>query len=365
MYSQSMTDLLNTMVRRSASDLHIVVGSPPSIRINGVLEAMAEEPISAPDAQQLISEVLTREEQSKLLEQREVDFAYSLPGVSRFRVNACFQRDSLSAVLRAIPSEPPELSSLGFPNVVADMTQKPRGIVLVTGPTSSGKTTTLAAMIGHINRTRGVRVVTIEDPIEYLHRNDKALITQREVGRDTLSPNLALRSALRQDPNVILIGEMRDLETIQLALRAAETGHLVLSTLHVTSAPEAVNRIIDVFPPEQQEQVRVMLSGVLEAIFTQTLVPKADSSGRVAAMEILIGTPAVRNLIREGKTAQMLSAMQTGMSAGMQTLEKSLAAFVASGVVTLETALAHTSHPDDLRRLCQEGAPRSKVAAYT
>jgi twitching motility protein PilT len=299
-------------------------------------------------------------ERLALRDHREVDFAYALPGISRFRVNACFQRDSVSAVLRAIPGNPPILETMGFPAVVTDLTMRPRGLVLVTGPTGSGKSTTLAAMINYINRTRSVRIVTIEDPIEFLHNNMKSLITQREVGRDTLSFNNALRSVLRQDPDVILVGEMRDLETISLALTAAETGHLVFATLHVTSAPECVNRIVDVFPPEQQEQVRLQLAGVLEGVLTQTLVPRKNAEGRVCAMEILLGSPAVRNLIRENKPAQMINAMQTGSAVGMQTLDKHLASFVSNEFITLEAAIEKSSHPEDLKRMCAENQPKPR-----
>jgi twitching motility protein PilT len=256
----------------------------------------------------------------------------------------------VSATFRNIPDTPPWLEEMGFPQIIATMTMKARGLVLVTGPTGSGKSTTLAAMLNYMNRNRNARVITIEDPIEFLHSNNKCIITQRELGRDTFSFANALRSALRQDPDVILIGEMRDLETIALALTAAETGHLVFGTLHVTSAPESINRIIDVFAPEQQEQIRLQLAGVLEAVFTQTLVPKLDGSGRICAMEILVGTPAVRNLIRENKPAQILSAMQTGQNVGMQTLDKQLANYINSGLITLDSALEKAINPDDVRR---------------
>ncbi|HYK51902.1 MAG TPA: type IV pilus twitching motility protein PilT [Candidatus Eremiobacteraceae bacterium] len=359
-----MDDLLKAMVEKGASDLHLVVGSPPMIRLHGRLTPIATEVLSPGAAQELVAAISKIEETNALIEHREVDFAYSLPGVSRFRVNACFQRDSVSAVLRAIPGLPPALEEMDLPPIVAEVTKKPRGLVVVTGPTGSGKSTTLAAMINFINRREAVRIVTIEDPIEFLHQNVKSVISQREVGRDTLSFNNALRSALRQDPDVILVGEMRDLETISLALTAAETGHLVFGTLHVTSAPESINRIVDVFPPEAQEQVRLQLSGVLEAVFTQTLVPRVGGEGRVCAMEILIGTPSVRNLIRENKPAQMMNAIQTGSSAGMMSLEKSLASFVADGRITLEAALEKSSHPDELKRMCSEsGAQKPRFVS--
>ena len=363
MYPLKMDDLLKAMVEKGASDLHLVVGSPPMIRLHGRLEPLTDEKVSPAAAQELVAAITKKEEADTLIEHREVDFAYSLPGVSRFRVNACFQRDSVSAVLRAIPGLPPALEEMDLPPIVAEVTKKPRGLVVVTGPTGSGKSTTLAAMINFINRHQAVRIVTIEDPIEFLHHNIKSVISQREVGRDTLSFNNALRSALRQDPDVILVGEMRDLETISLALTAAETGHLVFGTLHVTSAPESINRIVDVFPTEAQEQVRLQLAGVIEAVFTQTLVPHVSGKGRVCAMEILIGTPGVRNLIRENKPAQMMNAIQTGSAAGMVSLEKSLAAFVADGRITVEAAMEKSSHPDELKRMCGESAPKARFVS--
>jgi twitching motility protein PilT len=358
-------DLLAAMVEKGASDLHIVVGSPPFIRLHGILEPLASdaEKITPGAAEELITSIMTERERSALAEYREVDFAYSLPGLSRFRVNVCYQRDSLTAVMRAIPSNPPEIERLGFPPIVIEMSKKPHGLVLVTGPTGCGKSTTLAAMINYINRNEKLRIVTVEDPIEFLHQNQRSVITQREIGRDTLSFKNALRSALRQDPDVILVGEMRDLETIQLALTAAETGHLVFSTLHVTTAPDAVSRMVDVFPPEQQEQIRIQVSSLLEAVFTQTLLPRASGLGRLCVMEILIASPAVRNLIRENKPAQIVNAMQTGQNLGMQTLDRALSLLVMSGDVRLEDALEHSMHPEELRRLCSEPAAKPKFAS--
>lgn len=350
MYPHSLDDLLISIVEKSASDLHLVAGSPPMMRVHGALNPIVEEKVSAEDCQALVASILTQEQIELLNKQREIDFAYAMIGVARFRVNACFERGSISATFRNIPDSPPWLEEMGFSPVLVQLTQKARGLVLVTGPTGSGKSTTLAAMINYLNRTRNARIVTIEDPIEFLHSNVQSIITQREVHRDTHSFSNALRSALRQDPDVILIGEMRDLETIGLALTAAETGHLVFGTLHVTSAAESINRIIDVFPPDQQEQIRLQLTGVLEGVLTQTLVPKAEGSGRICAMEILLGTPAVRNLIRENKPAQITSAMQTGQNVGMQTLDKQLAKFVGDGLITLEAALEKSISPDDLRR---------------
>jgi twitching motility protein PilT len=366
MYPHRLDDLLISIVEKNASDLHLVVGSPPMMRLNGVLQPIVDEKISSEDAQALLTSILTQEQVDLLNKQREMDFAYAMVGVARFRVNASFERGSICATFRNIPDTPPWLEEMGFSPVVAQQTLKPRGLVLVTGPTGSGKSTTLAAMINYMNRHRNARVITIEDPIEFLHTNLQCLITQRELHRDTHSFSAALRSALRQDPDVILIGEMRDLETIALALTAAETGHLVFGTLHVTSAAESINRIIDVFPPEQQEQIRLQLAGTFEAVFTQTLVQKVDLKGRVCAMEILLGTPAVRNLIRENKPAQIQSAMQTGHNIGMQTLDKQLSKYVNDGLVTLEAALEKALNPEDLRRYVatKDETPRRVASTF-
>ena len=365
MYPHKLDDLLISTVEKGASDLHLVAGSPPIMRHNGVLMPIADEKVSPEDCQALMTSVLTQDQIDALNKDREIDFAYAMIGVARFRVNACFERGSVSATFRNIPDTPPWLEEMGFAPPVAQMTMKARGLVLVTGPTGSGKSTTLAAMINYMNRNRNVRVITIEDPIEFLHSNVNCIITQRELGRDTHSFSNALRSTLRQDPDVILIGEMRDLETIALALTAAETGHLVFGTLHVTSAAESINRIIDVFPPEQQEQIRLQLAGVLEAVFTQTLVPKKDGSGRVCAMEILLGTPAVRNLIRENKPAQILSMMQTGQNVGMQTLDRQLSKFVNDGMITLDAAIEKSINPEDLKRYVNssDAAPVRRAAS--
>jgi twitching motility protein PilT len=366
MYPHRLDDLLISIVEKNASDLHLVVGSPPMMRLNGILQPIVDEKISSEDVQTLLTSILTQEQVDLLNKQREMDFAYAMVGVARFRVNASFERGSICATFRNIPDTPPWLEEMGFAPVVAAQTLKPRGLVLVTGPTGSGKSTTLAAMINYMNRHRNARVITIEDPIEFLHTNIQCLITQRELHRDTHSFSAALRSALRQDPDVILIGEMRDLETIALALTAAETGHLVFGTLHVTSAAESINRIIDVFPPEQQEQIRLQLAGTFEAVFTQTLVPKVDLKSRMCAMEILLGTPAVRNLIRENKPAQIQSAMQTGQNIGMQTLDKQLSKYVNEGLVTLEAALEKALNPDDLRRYVstKDEAPKRVASTF-
>ncbi len=356
-------ELLTRLSAQDASDLHLVTGSPPTIRVHGVLHKQGDEILKPEDTEALVKAILTEEQMKFLQERREIDFALAMKGFSRFRVNVCFQRDSLSANFRAIPSRPPRLEEMGYPKIVAEVTARPRGLVLVTGPTGSGKTTTLASMVDYINRNRGVRIVTIEDPIEYLHHNEVSVISQREVGRDTLAVATALRSTLRQDPDVILVGEMRDLETIQLAISSAETGHLVFATLHVTTATECVNRIIDVFPTAQQEQVRVQLSATIEAVFTQCLVMRADGNGRVCAMEVLLGTPAVRNMIRENKPAQMATAIQTGTSLGMQSLERHLSQLISAGTITLEAAMEHTSHPGELQRIVGETGGKPRIAS--
>jgi len=351
MYPHSLDDMLTQTVLASASDLHLVQGCAPTIRINGELGNLNDDVLQKDDMDGLLRSILSDDQYKHVVENRDIDLAYSLADISRFRVNMCFERDHMSGSFRAIPSTPPKLEEWELPKIVTELTTKPRGLVLVTGPTGCGKSTTLASMIDYINRHKRMRIVTIEDPIEFIHRSDQSIITQREVGRDTRSEQMALRSALRQDPDVILVGEMRDLETIKLAMSAAETGHLVFGTLHVTSAPESINRIIDVFPVDQQEQIRVQLAGSFEAVLTQCLVPRASGSGRICAMEVLLGTPAVRNLIRENKPSQMMTAMQTGTQLGMQSLEKHLAELVASGTIARDSALEYSSHPEEMRRV--------------
>jgi twitching motility protein PilT len=351
MYPHSLDDMLTQTVLASASDLHIVAGCAPMIRINGELGKLNDDVLQPDDMDALLRSILTDDQYHHVVEARELDIAYSLEDISRFRVNMCFERDHLSGSFRAIPSMPPKLEEMDLPKIVAELTLKPRGLVLVTGPTGCGKSTTLAAMIDYINRHKKLRVVTIEDPIEFVHHSAQSVITQREVGRDTKGEQYALRSALRQDPDVILVGEMRDLETIKLAMSAAETGHLVFGTLHVTSAPESINRIIDVFPVDQQEQVRVQLGGTFEAVLTQCLIPRTSGVGRVCAMEVLLGTPAVRNLIRENKPSQMMTAMQTGTQLGMQSLEKHLSELVTKGTISRDAAIEYSSHPEEMRRL--------------
>lgn len=355
MYPRTIDELLKLVLEKGGSDLHLVVGCPPRMRLHGNLEDLDDRILTSEDTAELVLAMMTITEKDELRSNREIDFAYAPRGVSRFRVNACFDRDSVMGSMRAIPSQPVPLEELGYPPIVTEMTKHNRGLILCTGPAGSGKTTTLASMVDYINRHQAKRIITIEDPIEYLHESKLSTISQREVGRDTLSFRNALRSSMRQDPNVLLVGEMRDLETMALALTAAETGQLVFATMHTLSAAEAVNRIVDAFPHEQQEQIRVQLTGTLDAIFTQQLVPRADGKGRVGAMEVLVGTPAVRNLIREGKVAQIESAIQTGGTQGMQMLEKHLAALVKAQTVTMDAAMAKSRRPEDLKRLLASG----------
>lgn len=331
-----LLELLSIAVEKKASDLHLTVQSPPVLRIDGELVRLGNTPLTAGDTEKMLQELLNEEQQRRFAVQGELDFSYSLPGRGRFRVNAYRQRGTVAMALRVIPYQVLTLQELGFPPVVASLARQERGLVLVTGPTGSGKSTTLAAMIDLINSEQACHIITLEDPIEYLHRHKLSIINQREVGSDTQSFALALRSALRQDPDVILIGEMRDLETISIALTAAETGHLVLATLHTTDAPQTVDRIVDVFPPYQQQQIRVQLAAVLQGIIAQQLLPRSDRPGRVAALEILVATPAVRNLIREGKTHQLASVIQTGAKYGMQTMEGALRRLADQGIISPE-----------------------------
>jgi len=356
MYPYTMDDLLDMVLEQAGSDLHLVADCPPRMRLNGTLQTLVADVLTPDDTAGLVFSTMSDAEQDAFRADRELDFAYSIRGKARFRVNAAYDRDTVMGAFRVIPAVPMRLEQLDFPAVVTQLTNAARGLILCTGPAGSGKTTTLASMIDYINRTRPARIITIEDPIEYMHVSQVATISQREVGRDTLAFRNALRSALRQDPDVILVGEMRDLETIGLALTAAETGQLVFATMHTLSAGEAVNRIVDAFPPEQQEQIRVQLTGTLEAVITQTLVPRADGRGRVAALEILLGTPAVRNLIREGKTAQIDTAIQTGGAVGMQTLEKHLAKHVNDKTISMEKALAKARRPEEIKRMLGQSA---------
>jgi twitching motility protein PilT len=349
-------DLLLEVLERRASDLHITAGSQPMIRVRGRLVALEDYPTLSPtDTREVIYSILTNDQRQKLETDWQIDFAYAIPKVARFRVNAYFQRSAIGAAFRLIPADIKGVDALGLPPVAHELAQKPRGFVLVTGPTGSGKSTSLAAIIDEINTTRHDHILTIEDPIEFLHAHKNCLINQREIGSDATTFANGLKAALRQDPDVILVGEMRDLETIHTALTAAETGHLVFATLHTQDAPQTVDRIIDVFPPAQQQQVRVQLSVALQGVITQQLLPTADGAGRVAACEVMIPTPAVRNLIREGKTHQIPSAMQTGSSSGMQTMDAALATLVRQGKITQRLAEQRSSNPEELRRLLGAG----------
>jgi twitching motility protein PilT len=348
-------DLMEQMIEMGGSDMHLSAGLPPYFRISGKLTPIGEEALSSDQCQRLIFSMLNNS-QRKILEQNwELDCSYGVKGLARFRVNVYKERGTYAACLRALSSKIPNFDKLGLPDVVREMCDKPKGMILVTGPTGSGKTTTLAAMIDLINRTKSEHILTIEDPIEFVYEPIKSLVHQRQLGEDTKSFANALKGSLREDPDIILIGEMRDLDTISLAISAAETGHLVFGTLHTSSAAQTVDRIIDVFPADRQTQVRVQLSNSLVAVFSQTLVPKKnpkpDEFGRVMAQEIMIITPAISNMIREGKTSQIYSAIQTGAKLGMQTLEKVLADYVKAGTISFEAAMSKTSKPDEIQRL--------------
>ncbi|MGB4441541.1 MAG: PilT/PilU family type 4a pilus ATPase [Coriobacteriia bacterium] len=345
-------DLLRTMIDLGGSDLHITVGSPPGIRVRGEIQPVEGMRMLLPkDTQEMLLSLLSEEQRRRFETELELDFAYSIPGLSRFRTNVFQQRNSMGAVFRVIPLKIPTLDDLQLPKVCKFLAERPRGMVLVTGPTGAGKSTTLAAMIDHINSNRPVHIMTMEDPIEFMHKNKRAYVNQREVGEDTHSFTSALKRVLRQDPDVILVGEMRDLETISAALTAAETGHLVLATLHTTGGPETVDRIIDVFPPHQQQQVRMQLSTTLEGVLSQTLLRSTDGRSRVMAMEIMLGIPAISNLIREGKTHQMATIIQGGASMGMQTLDQHLKVLLQGGKVTYEEAIQKAKEPRELAQM--------------
>ncbi|MEA2282543.1 MAG: twitching motility protein PilT [Solirubrobacteraceae bacterium] len=364
------SEILLAVVKQKASDLHLTAGAPPMLRIKGGLVAMEGMPRLTPtDTREIVYAILNNSQRQRLETDWQLDFAYSIPGVGRFRVNTYFQRGTLGAAFRLIPSETVPIEKLGMPAVIRDFARKPRGIVLVTGPTGSGKSTTLASIINEINETRDEHIMTIEDPIEFLHSHKRCIVNQRELGADAPSFALALKAALRQDPDVILVGEMRDMETIGTALTAAETGHLVFATLHTQDAPQTIDRIIDVFPPAQQGQVRSQLAIGLQGVVTQTLVPTADGVGRCVAAEVLVPTAGVRNLIREHKTHQIYSLIQTGGQHGMQTMDASLAGLVRANRITMAAAETRSSQPAELRKLVEaEGAiagmlPMQPVAA--
>jgi twitching motility protein PilT len=350
--SIDLDELLVTLVDRGGSDLHLTAGIPPSIRVHGEITPLDEFPVCKPDdLQKMLYSIMTQKQREQFENELELDMSYAIPGKSRFRVNIFQQRDAIGSVMRVIPFEILPLETLGIPEQVSNFAYLPRGFVLVTGPTGSGKSTTLASIIDLVNRNRAAHIMTVEDPIEFLHNHKRSVVNQREVGTDTHGFTEALKHVLRQDPDVILVGEMRDLETIQIALTAAETGHLVFGTLHTQDAPQSVDRIIDVFPPHQQEQIRVMLAGALQGVVCQTLLKTADGKGRTVAVEIMTATSAVKNLIREGKTHQLYSAIQAGAQHGMVAMDQSLAQLVKMGKVTYDAALEKANNVNEFNRL--------------
>jgi twitching motility protein PilT len=353
----SMEAFLREMIERGASDLHITNSSPPMIRLHGDLVALAHPPLSPTDTKTLTYSLLTEAQKKKFEEQSELDFSFGIRGVSRFRGNLYLQKGAVGGAFRMIPHQVPQLQQLGLPQAVPELTTLPRGLVLVTGPTGSGKSTTLAAMIDKVNRERHEHIVTVEDPIEFVHEHKGCLVNQREVFADTHGFAQSLKHVLRQDPDIVLIGEMRDLETIEAALVVAETGHLVFSTLHTNSAVQTINRVVDVFPPHQQAQVRAQLSLVLQAVISQQLIARRDGRGRVLAAEVMIPNAAIRNLIREEKIHQVYSQMQVGQTKfGMQTMSQSLINLVQRNLITLEDAIGHATEPEEVRTML--GQPR-------
>jgi twitching motility protein PilT len=345
-----LDDLLRLVVEKRGSDLHLAAAVPPVLRIDGALLATNFESLSDFEVQRMIYAILTDEQIRTFETEYELDCSYELKGLSRFRVNVYRDRGAVAGAFRVIPSRIPTIRELGLPLVLEDLSRRPRGLVLVTGPTGSGKSTTLAAMVGQINNERSAHIITCEDPIEYLHSHRRSLINQRELGADTRSFPAALKHALREDPDVILVGEMRDLETMALAITAAETGHLVFSTVHTNNASQTVDRIVDVFPPGQQEQIRIQLSNNLEAVLSQQLLPRAGTPGRVCAMEIMIASPAIRNLIREAKAHQITSIIQTSAHLGMQTMDQCLRDLYQRGLITYEEAMARAMNQDELKK---------------
>ena len=353
----TLPELLKTLVDNSGSDLHLTTQTPPQIRVHGKLQVLDLPPLGAADTKALAYSVLTDAQKKRFEETLELDFSFGIRGVARFRCNVFNQRGAVAAVYRVIPEQIKPFNELGLPAVIGNLSERPRGLVLVTGPTGSGKSTTLAAMIDKINTERREHIITIEDPIEYIHQHKGCLVNQREVHADTLGFGVALRAALREDPDIVLIGEMRDLETIESALRIAETGHLTFATLHTNSAAQTINRIIDVFPAHQQGQIRTQLSLVLEGIVCQALLPRADGKGRVVSLEIMVPTPAIRNLIRDDKVHQIYSTMQTGQEKlGMQTMNQNLVTLYQKRLITIETAMSASSQKDELEQMISRGA---------
>ncbi|MCC6442308.1 MAG: type IV pilus twitching motility protein PilT [Armatimonadetes bacterium] len=348
-------DLLRMVVEKGATDLHLSPGVQPVIRVDGALVPMPFEKITAQESQRLIYDILSDEYIQRFESTFELDFSYALAKIARFRGNVYKDRGSVAAAFRLIPARIPTIRDLGLPNILEDLTRKPRGLILVTGPTGSGKSTTQAAMINQINSERSVHIITIEDPIEYLHAHRYSIINQRELGADTKSFGNALRSALREDPDVILVGEMRDLDTISTAITCAETGHLVIATLHTNNAAQTVDRVVDVFPPGQQEQIRFQLSNNLEAVLCQQLIPRAGAPGRVCCMEIMTASPAIRNLIRENKAHQIMSMIQTSAQLGMQTMDQSLRDLYQRGYISYDDAISRAMNLDELKNMISAG----------
>jgi twitching motility protein PilT len=346
----SLKELLEITVRENASDLHLTVGVAPVIRVNGSLTSISANKLMPLDTENYAKEIL-EDKYDKYNEEGEIDTSFSISGIGRFRINIFKQRGSDALAIRVVALKIPTLSELGHPKVIKELTNKQRGLILVTGPTGSGKSTTLAAMINEINATRAGHIITLEDPIEYLHKHNKSIINQREIGKDSTSYQRALKSILREDPDVILVGEMRDLETVAIAITAAETGHLVLSTLHTIGAAKTIDRIVDVFPPYQQQQIRIQLAAVLQGIVSQQLLPKEEGNGRIAALEIMTTTPAIQNLIREGKTHQIESSVQTGSKYGMKTMDMAIAELYKKKMISSDTALTYSIDKEMITRM--------------
>jgi twitching motility protein PilT len=345
-----LKELLETTIRENASDLHLTVGIAPVIRVNGNLKPISANKLGPSDTEKYAREIL-EDKYDKYNEVGEIDTSYSLPGFGRFRINIFKQRGSDSIAVRVVALKIPSLSELGHPSVIKELTNKQRGLILVTGPTGSGKSTTLAAMINEINATRPAHIITLEDPIEYLHKHNKSIINQREIGKDSVSYQSALKAILREDPDVILVGEMRDLETVSIAITAAETGHLVLSTLHTIGATKTIDRIVDVFPPYQQQQIRIQLAAVLQGIVSQQLIPREDGNGRVAALEVMVTTPAIQNLVREGKTHQIESSVQTGAKYGMKTMDMAITELYKKKLISSDAAMTYSIDKEMITRM--------------